>query len=85
MMEKYNRYHSGKRKRFKVWKIKDYHINWSRPSIINENVPRCNKIRINRNNNRFSTANYRSRNNYSIKIVILEKRLILDHSVLERK
>jgi len=34
------------------------------------------------NNERFSTANYGSRKNYSIETAILEKRLILDHSIL---
>ena len=35
--------------------------------------------------NRFSTANYGSRKNYSIETAILQKRLIFDHSLLETK
>ena len=34
--------------------------------------------------NRFSKLNYGSRKNYSIKLVILEKRLTFDHSILSR-
>jgi len=37
------------------------------------------------NDSRFSTANYGSRKNFSIETALLEKRLILDHSVLETK
>ena len=37
------------------------------------------------NDKRFSIANYGSRKKYLIETIILGKRLILDHSVLERK
>ena len=38
-----------------------------------------------KNDNRFSKANYRSRQNYLIKSAILEKRLIFDNSLLTTK
>ena len=37
------------------------------------------------NDDRFSKANYGSRRNYSIETAILEKRLVFDHSMMNKK